>query len=371
MTVTLLAGGGTAGHVNPLLAIADRLRERDPLETVLVLGTEEGLESRLVPARGFELLTIPKLPFPRRPSREALRFPARYRGAVEQVRAIVAERGVDRIIGVGGYAAAPAYSAAKRSGIPLAIHEANAKPGIANRLGARITRFVGVAFAGTPLPNAELVGMPLRVEIERLDRFAARAEGMRFFELDPRKPVLLVTGGSSGAKRINDTIAAAAPAILGAGWQVLHITGEYRDSIVDPGLPGYRIVKYCDRMELALAVAELAVARAGTSTVAELAALGIPAVFVPYPVGNGEQRLNARGAVVAGAAVLVDDAAFTSEWAGADLVGLLRRRADIAGMAARMAPLGILDATDRMVALADRALDAGPAGLRATPGARA
>jgi UDP-N-acetylglucosamine--N-acetylmuramyl-(pentapeptide) pyrophosphoryl-undecaprenol N-acetylglucosamine transferase len=371
MTTFLLAGGGTAGHVNPLLAIADRLRERDPDDSILVLGTSEGLESRLVPERGYELLTIPKLPFPRRPSREAMRFPARYRGAVDQVRSIIEQRGVDVVVGVGGYAAAPAYSAARRSGVPLAIHEANLKPGIANRLGARYTRFVGVAFAGTPLPNAELVGMPLRVEIERLDRFAARSDALRFFGLDAERPVLLVTGGSSGAKRINETILAAAPAILGAGWQILHITGEYRDEIVDPGLPGYRLVKYCDRMDLALAIAELAVARAGTSTVAELAALGIPAVFVPYPVGNGEQRLNARGLVVAGAAIVVDDAAFTPAWAAGELVALLRRRADIAAMAARMAPLGILDATDRMVDLIDRARAAGPAGLRATPGTRA
>ena len=356
MTVRLLAGGGTAGHVNPLLAIADRLRERDPGDEVLVLGTAEGLEARLVPERGFELLTIPRLPFPRRPSPAALHFPRRYRAAVDQVRGIIADRGVDLVLGVGGYAAAPAYSAAHRRGVALALREAAAKPGIATRLGARYTRCVGLAFPGTPLRGAEVVGMPLRQEIERLDRFTARAEGFELFGLDPTRPVLLVTGGSSGAKRINDTIVAAAPAILGAGWQILHITGEYRDEIVDPQLSGYRLVKYCDRMELALAIAELAVARAGTSTVAELAALGIPAVFVPYPVGNGEQRVNARGAVDAGGAILVDDAAFTPEWAAGTLVALLRRRADIAVMAARMAPLGILDATDRMVALADRAL---------------
>jgi len=359
MTVTLLAGGGTAGHVNPLLALADRIRERSPGDEILVLGTAEGLESRLVPERGYELLAIPRLPFPRRPTPEALRFPRRYRAAVDRVVGLLGDRGVDVVVGVGGYAAAPAYSAAHRAGLPLAIHEANARPGIANRLGARYTRFVGVAFPGTPLPHAEVVGMPLRPEIERLDRFAARREGLERFGLDADRPVLLVTGGSSGAKRINDTVAAAAPAIVGAGWQILHITGEYRDALADPRLPGYRIVKYCDRMELALAVADLAVARAGTSTVAELAALGIPAVFVPYPVGNGEQRLNARGAVDAGAAILVRDAEFTPTWVGAELVRLLRRRADIAAMAARMAPLGILDATDRMVDLIDRALDTG------------
>lgn len=355
MTVRLLAGGGTAGHVNPLLAIADRFRERHPEDEILVLGTAEGIESRLVPERGYELLTIPRLPFPRRPSVAALTFPRRYREAVSTVERLLRDRAVDVVVGVGGYAAAPAYSAARRSGVALAIHEANAKPGFANRLGARFTRFVGVAFEGTPLPNARVVGMPLRPEIERLDRFVARGQALDRFELDAERPVLLVTGGSSGAKRLNDTVAASAAAILGAGWQLLHITGEYRDELVDPDLPGYRILKYCDRMELALAVADLAVARSGTSTVAELAAVGVPAVFVPYPVGNGEQRLNARGAVAAGAALLVDDAAFTPRWVETDLVHLLRRRADIASMAARMAPLGIRDATDRMVDLVEQA----------------
>lgn len=359
MTTYLLAGGGTAGHVNPLLAVADRLRERDPGAHILVLGTREGLEARLVPERGYELLTIARLPFPRRPNRAALRFPAGLRGAVDEVRAMIRERGVDVVVGFGGYASAPAYLAARAEGTPLAVHEANAKPGIANRLGARFTAFVGVAFHGTRIRGGEFVGMPLRPEIEQLDRFAARREAIAFFGLDEAKPTLLVTGGSSGAKRINDTISQAATLILGAGWQVLHVTGEYRDTI-DASLPGYHPLKYCDRMDLALAVADLSLGRAGTSTVAEVCGLGIASVFVPYPVGNGEQRFNAREAVQAGGALLVADAAFTPEWVSSDLVPLLRNRARIAEMAARIATVGTLDGTDRMVALIDRALEAGP-----------
>ena len=351
MTTYLLAGGGTASHVNPLLAVADRLVEREPDATVLVLGTKEGLEARLVPERGYELLTIDRLPFPRRPNAAALRFPGRIRSTVDQVRAIIRDRGVDVVVGFGGYVAAPAYLAARAEKTPLAIHEANAKPGIANRLGALFTDHVGVAFAGTRIRRGTLVGMPLRREIERLDRFEARREGIRFFGLDPAHPVLLVTGGSSGAKRINDTVSAAITLILGAGWQVIHVTGAYRDAVDDPRLPGYLVLKYADRMDLALGVADLAVSRAGTATVAELAGLGIPAVFVPYAVGNGEQRFNARGAVEAGGAIIVDDARFTPEWVASDLVPLLRSRATVADMAARMATVGALDGTDRMVDL--------------------
>lgn len=358
MTTYLLAGGGTAGHVNPLLAVADRLRATEPDATILVLGTAEGLEARLVPERGYELLTIERLPFPRRPGRAALRFPGRLRAAVDATRAIIRDRSVDVVVGFGGYAAAPAYLAARAEGTPLALHEANARPGIANRLGAAITRHVGVAFAGTRLRGATWVGMPLRREIETLDRFAARPEALSFFGLDPDRPTLLVTGGSSGAKRINDTIAAAIPSILGVGWQVIHVTGEYRDAVEDPQLPGYHVLKYLDRMDLALAVADLSLGRAGTSTVAEVTALGIASVFVPYAAGNGEQRLNARGAVEAGGAILVADRDFTPAWVSTTLVPLLRSRATIAEMAARIATVGAIDGTDRMVALVHRALSA-------------
>ncbi|CAN5118536.1 undecaprenyldiphospho-muramoylpentapeptide beta-N-acetylglucosaminyltransferase [soil metagenome] len=356
MTRYLLAGGGTAGHVNPLLAVADRIRETEPDATLLVLGTREGLEARLVPDRGYELITIDRLPFPRRPDRDALRFPGRQRAAVEQVRAIIRDRHVDVVVGFGGYASAPAYLAARAEKVPYAIHEANARPGLANRLGALWTPYVGVAFRSTRIPHARWVGQPLRLEIEKLDRFAARQEGIRFFGLDAGKPTLLVTGGSSGARRINETVRDSIHLVLGAGWQVIHITGEFRDAVDDPHLPGYLLLKYCDRMELALAVADLALGRAGTGTVAEVTALGIAAVFVPYAAGNGEQRLNAREDVAVGGAIAVADAEFTPQWVGSELVPLLRDRARIADMAVRAATVGALDGTDRMVALVREAL---------------
>jgi UDP-N-acetylglucosamine--N-acetylmuramyl-(pentapeptide) pyrophosphoryl-undecaprenol N-acetylglucosamine transferase len=355
VTTYLLAGGGTAGHVNPLLAVADRLREREPDATILVLGTKEGLEARLVPSRGFELLVIDKLPFPRRIDRAALRFVPALRDLVRRTRAIIRDHAVDVVVGFGGYASAPAYLAARAEHIPLVIHEANAKPGIANRLGARLTRYVGVLFASTAIPNRTVVGMPLRREIELLDRPNARAEAHHFFGLSALKPVLLVTGGSTGARSINRTISETVPLLLGAGWQVLHIAGE-RAEIADPALTGYVLVRYCDRMELAIAVADLAVSRAGSATISEFTAVGVPAIYIPYPVGNGEQRFNAADVVAAGGGKLVLDADFTRAWVAASLVPLLQDRATIAEMAARAATVGMLDGTDRMVALISRAL---------------
>lgn len=359
MTTYLFAGGGTAGHVNPLLATADRVRDRDPDAVVLVLGTAEGLEARLVPERGYELIPVPRLPFPRRPGVEALRFPRRWRAAVTHVQGVLRERGVEVVVGFGGYASAPAYAAARKERLPIAVHEQNARPGMANRLAALWTPHLGVTFPGTPLRGARVVGLPLRAEIEKLDRPAARAEALRLFGLDSDRPTLLVTGGSTGARRINESIAASIAAVLGAGWQVLHVTGS-RSPVADPGLPGYRILEYCDRMDLALAAADLAVSRAGAATVCELAAVGVPAVFVPYPVGNGEQTLNARGAVEAGGALLVADAAFSPEYVALELPALLQDPARLADMAARMATTGVRDGADRMVDLVLEARAAGP-----------
>ena len=355
MTTYLLAGGGTAGHVNPLLAVADRLRELDAGAEVLVLGTAEGLESRLVPARGYELLTIPKVPFPRRPNRQAVAFPGRFRRSVDQVRRLIDEHGVQVVVGFGGYVSTPAYLAARRARVPVAIHEANARPGLANRLGARFAAATGVAFAGTPLPRAEVVGMPLRREIEQLDRAASRAEAAAVFGLDADRPVLLATGGSLGARRINATVVEAAERLLATGWQILHLTGA-KSEVVDPGLAGYRMVEYADRMDLALALADAAVSRAGAGTVSELAALGIPAVYIPYPVGNGEQRFNAAPVVGAGGGLLVADRDFTPEWVASALVPLLEDRAAVDAMARAAAAAGFRDGTDRMVRLVDRAL---------------
>ncbi|MBG6237934.1 UDP-N-acetylglucosamine--N-acetylmuramyl-(pentapeptide) pyrophosphoryl-undecaprenol N-acetylglucosamine transferase [Mycetocola sp. CAN_C7] len=354
MTTYLLAGGGTAGHVNPLLAVADAITETEPDATVLVLGTQEGLEARLVPDRGYELLTIAKLPFPRRINRQAVSFGSRFRLAVAEITTMISERNVDVIVGFGGYAAAPAYLAARRAGIPLVVHEANARPGLANRLGARITRFVGVAFHGTRLRNSRFVGMPLRREIERLDRDAARHQARELFGLTDR-PTLLVTGGSLGARRVNQTIFDARQTIIDAGYQILHVTGD-RSDLTDPGTEYYTMLAYCDRMDLALAIADFAVSRAGASTVSELSALGIPAAYVPYPVGNGEQRYNAADAVNAGGAVIVLDAKFTPEWISDSLVPLLNDRMRVQDMAVQSRLMGTLEGSTRMVGLIHEAL---------------
>lgn len=357
MTTYLLAGGGTAGHVNPLLAVADALRSRDADAAVLVLGTAEGLESRLVPARGYELLIVDKVPFPRRPNARAARFPMRFLRAVSQVRGHIRTRGVEVVVGFGGYASAPAYVAARRERVPFVVHEANARPGLANVLGARHAAATGVAFAGTPLRGSEVVGMPLRREVIELDRAATRAEAAAYFGLDADRPVLLVFGGSLGAQRLNDALADSWGEVLAAGWQLLHVTGE-RSELADPGAPGYALRRYVDRMDLAFALADLVVSRSGAATVSEVSALGIPALYVPYSVGNGEQRLNAASAVAAGAARLLDDPTFDVDAVRRLVIPLLGDRQRLADMAEAAARVGTRSGTENVVALVDRALAA-------------
>ncbi len=357
MTSYLLAGGGTAGHVNPMLAMADAIREREPDALIVCVGTAEGLEATLVPARGYELVTIPRIPFPRLRGLvgSSKRFLQGWPKAVTRITDLIHDRNVDVVIGVGGYTAAPAYAAARKSGIPYVIHEANAKPGLANKWGARHTPFVGVTFAGTPLPHAVTVGTPLRKEIETLDISASRAQARKHFGLELNRPVLVVTSGSQGARSINTTIASSAKDIVAAGYQVLHIVGQNKPDVISE-LPGYAVLDYCDRMDLALAAANAVVSRAGSATVSELSALGIPAVYVPYPVGNGEQKFNAAGVVNAGGGVMVTDAHFTPEWVRTTLIPLLRDEAALENMATAAAQVGMRDGTERMMNLIDAAL---------------
>ena len=353
----LLAGGGTAGHVSPLLALADCLRRRDPDVAIVAVGTEAGLESRLVPERGYELATIPKVPMPRRPSADLLRLPGNLRRAVARAGQIIEDSQAEVVVGFGGYVSTPVYLAARRRGVPIAIHEQNARAGIANKVGARLTRHVGITFAQTQLAHSTLVGMPLRREIAHLDRAVLRAEGRAFFGLREDLPTLLVTGGSLGAKRLNDTFAASVAALGEAGVQVLHVTGRDKDFVPEGAVDGvpYVVVPYVDRMDLAYSAADVAVCRSGANTVCELTAVGLPGLYVPLPIGNGEQRLNAAGVVEAGGGALTADAAVTPTWVREQVVPLLTDSERVAAMSAAAASVGERDGDELLADLVGRA----------------
>jgi len=310
----VLAGGGTAGHVEPALNLADCLRRHDPEVGVTALGTERGLETRLVPERGYDLRLITPTPMPRRPSMDLVRLPSRVRTSIAEVREVLEDTRADVVVGFGGYVALPAYLAA-RGRVPIVIHEANARPGLANKVGARFTDFVGCAVPDA-IDGSRHIGMPLRRTIAGLDRAALRSEARAAFGLDQDRPTLLVFGGSQGARRLNQAVIDAAPGLTAQGIQVLHAVGGRNDDQRPAGGLGpapYVAVPYIDRMDLAYAAADVALCRAGAMTCAELAAVGLPALYVPLPIGNGEQRFNALPVVNAGGGLIVDDAALDAE----------------------------------------------------------
>lgn len=369
----VLAGGGTAGHVNPMLSIARAVRERNPEAQVSIIGTSAGLESTLVPAAGFDMDTIEKVPFPRRPGLDMLRFPRRWRTERRAVKAILERRGADVVVGVGGFASAPAYWAAHKLSIPLVVHEQNARAGMANRLGARWAAFTGTVYEGTGLRSkgpVVRVGLPLREQIARMaerledDRDGARTSARIRLGLDPSLPVVLVTGGSLGALSVNTAVADAAGSLLKVA-QVVHLTGRGKLEDVKArvarsagagrvcGLGSledgqYHAVEYWERMDLAFAAASLVICRAGAGTVAEISALGVPAVYVPLPIGNGEQRYNAQPLVEAGGGLLVDDADFTAEWVSSHVPALVGDVLGLSRMGRAAWGYGVRDAADVM-----------------------
>jgi UDP-N-acetylglucosamine--N-acetylmuramyl-(pentapeptide) pyrophosphoryl-undecaprenol N-acetylglucosamine transferase len=321
----VLAGGGTAGHIEPALALADALRQLDPNIGITCLGTERGLETRLVPARGYELQLVPAVPLPRAITPQLLSVPGRLAGAINAAAGIMDRVQADVLVGFGGYVATPAYLAARRRGVPIVVHEANPRPGLANRLGARLTEHVFTGHPDTPLARAKYVGIPLRREIVTLDRLSMGDKARSWFGLEADLPTLLVTGGSQGARSLNQAALAAAPALRRAGVQVLHVIGPKNTLEVEPppGDPQYVVLQYVDRMDLAYAAADFALCRSGAMTCAELTAVGLPAAYVPLPHGNGEQRLNAMPIVQGGGGIMIDDADLTSEWIIQNLLPIL------------------------------------------------
>ncbi len=353
----VLAGGGTAGHVEPAMAVADALTELDPQVRITALGTARGLETRLVPERGYDLQLITPVPLPRKPSADLLRLPFRVRTAVRQTRAVFDSVGVDVVIGFGGYVAVPAYLAARRGlrrpRVPVVIHEANASAGWANRLGSRTAQRVLSAVPDPGLGEVEVVGVPVRASITALDRAALRAEARAAFGFADDARVLLVFGGSQGAQSINRAVSGAAEELAAMGISVLHAHGPKNTlELPEPSGAPYLAVPYLDRMDLAYAAADLAICRSGAMTVAEVSAVGLPAVYVPLPIGNGEQRLNALPVVDAGGGLLIDDADLSPSLIAKTVVPVLADTDRLQRMTTAAALAGHRDAARRVAEVA-------------------
>jgi UDP-N-acetylglucosamine--N-acetylmuramyl-(pentapeptide) pyrophosphoryl-undecaprenol N-acetylglucosamine transferase len=344
----LLAGGGSAGHTSPLLATADALKRLEPGIEITCLGTRERIEAQIIPAAGYPLEFVPSVPLPRRPGADLLRVPGRLRAARAAALEVVDRIRPDVVCGFGGFVSVPAYLAARKRHLPLVVHEGNTVPGIANKLGARFTSHVATSFPDTDLPHATYLGLPVRRMIATLDRAALRDEALATFGLRPDLPVLLVTGGSQGAASINRAVLESARTFSDADIQVLHVVGPKHEQAPPPSEVPYVVLGYVDRMDLAYAAADAVLCRSGSNTVTEVSGVGLPAVYVPLPIGNGEQALNARAVIDAGGGLLLDDADLSPLWIAHHLVPLLHDPDRLRTMGAAAADLIPLDADEKL-----------------------
>lgn len=356
MATVVLAGGGTAGHVEPALAVARQWKMSHPHDRLIFLGTSTGLESTLVPAAQFELHLIPRVRISRKPATSWLRIPFDlYSSVRESVKVI---KDADVIVGFGGYVSGSAYISAQLSGTPIVIHEANAKPGWANRLGAVFSKHLAVAHSvdSGKFKDALLVGLPLRSDVAKAfkesqsDWAAARRAAKARLGFAADTPLVFIMGGSQGSVAINMVIQSTVEVLNRQGLSVLHSVGKL--NALPQANGGYKPVAYVDAMADAYLAADLIIGRSGAVTCSEFRALGRYALFVPLPIGNGEQFVNAASLVADKRAQVIDQREFTADFLKTHIAGLLAKAAD--------APIqgdGVdLQAAEKIVALTEFAM---------------
>jgi UDP-N-acetylglucosamine--N-acetylmuramyl-(pentapeptide) pyrophosphoryl-undecaprenol N-acetylglucosamine transferase len=365
----LVAGGGTGGHVTPAIAIAQALvaAGHDP-EGITFVGSERGLEARLVPQAGFEVVLLPGRGIARRLTSDNVAALAGLAVALARAVVLVGRRRPRVVVAVGGYASVPAGLGAVIWRVPLVVAEQNAVPGLANRLLGRFARVCAVAFPGTPLPRAVVTGNPVRARLHQVDRSpsaaAAAREALGYL---PDDRVVAVYGGSLGARRINEAVVGLARGWADrAGLAVHHVVGDRDFDVMAERAPAptegglrYRQVRFEDRMDLLYSAAEVVVARAGASTVAELTVAGVPALLVPLPGAPGDhQSANARRLADSGAAVVVADAELDAGRLAAELDALLADPDRLQAMGSAARQLGRPDAAAAVAALVEAAAGA-------------
>jgi UDP-N-acetylglucosamine--N-acetylmuramyl-(pentapeptide) pyrophosphoryl-undecaprenol N-acetylglucosamine transferase len=328
MRKVFFAGGGTAGHVEPALAVAREWKSRNPQDQILFFGTASGLENRLVPEAGFQLRLITKVRISRSLSPSLLLIPfTLIRSVVQCFRALAS---AELLVGFGGYVSGPAYIAAALRRIPIVIHEANARPGIANRLGALFTNYLATSYpvSSRRLSRALIAGLPLKENIVKAHQAcennwsAARKSAKSALGFSGDLPLLFVFGGSQGSLAINSIIEQSKSSLKSQEIQVLHSVGA-KNPLSDSD-SHYKSSHYISDMATAYIGADLIISRSGAVSCAEINTLGRYALFIPLPGGNGEQRLNAHSLVEQGRAEVISQSDFTAQWLERNIQRLLQ-----------------------------------------------
>lgn len=357
----LFAGGGTAGHINPALSIANYIKEKDADFSARFIGTKAGLETRLVPKAGYDISYIDVQGFNRKKLLKNVTAVRKLLKARRECRKIIQEWKPDAVVCTGGYVSGPVCMAAKKMGVPAIIHEQNVYPGLTVRGAGKYVDYVAVSFEETVRHMKQpekcvVTGNPIRAEILRADRKDARKKlGLK------EKPLVLVFGGSLGAGKINDTMLEFLPkAIHEKKFQLIFGTGErnYQDfsqrmkqAHIEPN-DEIRVISYIDNMHEVMAAADLVVSRSGAITVSELAALGKPSILIPSPnVVRNHQEQNAREFEAKGAAAVMTEKELTPDGLYQKVVEMIQNPAALQEMSKNLKPLAKTDALEKLYQL--------------------
>lgn len=357
----IVTGGGTAGHVLPALAIMDRLAARghDPGELHYV-GTQQGIERRLLPPTGYDHTLLDVVGFQRSFSRRNLAFVPKLLRSTWQARRLLRTVRPSAVVNVGGYASVPASFAARLQRVPIVVVSFDRRPGQASKLAARFAAASATAFAGSTLPRARHTGAPIRRELIEMDRVAEREAARDALGLPLDRFVVSVFGGSLGARAINHAIADLVErSATNTRLAIYHVVGDrwladMSPAHTDPDGIMYRVIGYEERMRQVYAASDLLVVRAGASTVAEVAATGTPAIFVPWPgAAENHQLDNARTLTDIGAGVLVEESAMSGARLLAEIERLDADPAALAAIAAAARAAGEIHRGDSLIDLID------------------
>jgi len=358
----IIAGGGTAGHINPGIAIAKYIREKHPDAEILFIGTKRGMETKLVPYEGFDIKFIRVKGFRRKISLDTLVTVKELFLGIREARQIIRQFKPDIVIGTGGYVCGPVVFVASRMKLPTLIHEQNAFPGVTNRILSRFVDAVAISFKESERyfkSNEKLVytGNPVRLEILKADRLSAREK----LGIDTKKPLVVVVGGSLGAEKINSTIVEMLRKRSGQNsFNMIFATGnsqyeKVKEQLQDVKMPNVNVVPYIYDAANVYAAADLVVCRAGAITCSELTALGIPAIMIPSPnVVANHQEYNARALEKNGAAVVILEKDLSEELLFNQIMSLLEDKNKLRKMVENSKKSGITNATEKIYGIINK-----------------
>lgn len=353
----MISGGGTGGHIFPAVAIANAIKEREPGTQFLFVGAEGKMEMDKVPAAGYRIEGLPIRGFQRRALWKNIGLPWRVFRSMWKARGLVRSFKPHVAVGVGGYASGPLLRAAQGAGVPTLIQEQNSHPGVTNRLLARRVDRICVAYDGMekyfPREKILMTGNPVRQDVVRLA--GKHPRGLEHFGLSGERPIVFVTGGSLGARGVNRAIEAALPRLKEAGVQLIWQTGtpyfaQANTAAERNGYAACKVLEFVAKMDLAYAIADLVVARAGAMSISELCLVGKPCILVPLPTAaEDHQTKNARALSDRGAAVLVRDDRAEAELGDA-ILRLVADAAERTRLREAIAGMGQADAADAIAA---------------------